>query len=77
MHLDYVSDNNYEFIKFKVNYDSLTSNYNAGDFTVKPRVTENPNLKMKQCRVTPVCAKFYATGQKTLAPTWTQNLRVK
>ena len=41
----------------------------------KPRVVENPNLELKECNVIPTIAKFYATGQKNLAPTWSKDLR--
>jgi hypothetical protein len=42
---------------------------------IKPRVVENPNIDLKSCNVVPVMAKFYATGQKDMAPTWSQSLR--
>ena len=42
---------------------------------IKPRVVENPNIDLKVCNVVPVTAKFYATGQKDLNPTWSQSLR--
>ncbi len=41
----------------------------------KPRVVENPNIEMKECRVIPTIAKYYATGQKDLTPTWQKDLR--
>ena len=41
----------------------------------KPRVVENPNLDLKQCDVIPTLAKYYATGQKSLDPTWVKDLR--
>ena len=43
----------------------------------KPRVVENPNLELKECNVIPTIAKYFATGQKSLIPTWTKDLRVK
>ena len=43
----------------------------------KPRVVDNPNVDLKQCDVVPTIAKFYETGQKNMAPTWTKNLRLK
>ncbi len=42
---------------------------------IKPRVLENPNIDLKSCNVVPVMAKYYATGQKDMAPTWSQSLR--
>jgi hypothetical protein len=41
----------------------------------KPRVVENPNLNLKECNVIPTIAKYFATGQKSLAPTWAKDLR--
>lgn len=44
---------------------------------IKPRVVDNPNIDFKRCNVVPVTAHYYATGQKNLAPTWSQSLRKK
>lgn len=41
----------------------------------QPRVIDDPNLDLKKCDVIPTIAKYYATGQKHLTPTWTKDLR--
>lgn len=41
----------------------------------KPRIAENPDLGFKSVSVVPVFAKFYATGQRSLTPTWSKSLR--
>ena len=42
---------------------------------IKPRVVDNPNIDLKVCNLVPVMAKYYATGQKNMIPTWSQSLR--
>ena len=58
-------------LKILVPIDFRTRNGKA----IKPRVVDNPNIDFKSCNVVPVLAKYYATGQKDLAPTWSQSLR--
>jgi hypothetical protein len=48
---------------------------NASGKASKPRIAENPDLDFKEVNVVPVTAKFFATGQKTLSPTWNKKLR--
>jgi hypothetical protein len=48
---------------------------NAQGRASKPRISENPDLGFKSINVVPVMAKFFATGQKTLTPTWQKSLR--
>ena len=58
-------------LKILVPIDFRTRNGKA----IKPRVVDNPNIDLKTCNVVPVMAKYYATGQKELGPTWSQSLR--
>lgn len=52
---------------------SFRTNPEGKAFT--PRISENPDLGFKEVAVVPVFARFFATGQKTLIPTWSKSLR--
>lgn len=43
--------------------------------TIKPKITQEPEGTFKECRVIPISASYFKTGQKNAVPDWTFSLR--